>query len=415
MSTSGTVRKAIVFVGAGLSKALEKDGFPVPLMWDFVPVAATYAKSDPTLLTTLTQLEISGVFKYSTPESRALADKIAPPNQSTDDERAEFLEMFSSREAENIEHLLIRAHEMAAHPPQGTTFAQQLNIELLPLRFSFAINRLFYLIGWNIAERTLRTFVRRLQRTYAATTFISFNYDLILEHIIEDATEGNWPAANAYGMPFFEFVDIEEANQHIAHSSSTAIGGAVGMLASHQTTQAQTSTIKVLKPHGSLDWLCPFTGNYKFAGLPTHLALSSDERVGYLSGFNVELLQRPGVSPWPNVGVFIFPPTEKIPIPHLLDQEKDALLDADDVYMIGWRASSTDTDQIDLIRDAVSRRPRDFRRVTVIDRSKSRQYYRRLRRVLSPADSFEVWPFGFQTHERCFLRRVVAKALAWLV
>jgi len=391
--------KAIYFVGAGLSKALQRDGFPVPLMLDFVKVAAFYAASDDVLLTTLTQLEVSGVFTHATAASIALADSIAPPKTSTSQDRNDFLQIVSSRPPENIEDLLIRADLIANNPKNATlTFAQRLTIELLPLRFSFAINRVFWRIGWNFDATPLIAFLDQQLLRRDAATFVSLNYDVMLERGIEEVVPGRWSAATGYGKVFHEFVEDVEASKHIGQFSNIGGGGAVGTLKCHQTTQTGDGTIAVLKPHGSLNWLCQFTGNYQFVGTPTHLTLSADERVAYLSGNDVPLLERPNGMPWPNAGIFISPPTQKTPLPTILSQEEAAIVDADDVVIIGWSAPPTDKDQVALITRAIARRSRPFRRVTLIEWNPARSHVRRMRELFAPATIFTLWVGGFQAY-----------------
>ncbi len=392
--------RAVYFVGAGLPKSLQQDGFPIPLMCDFVPVAAHYAYSDDVLLTTLTQLEASGVFEHSTGHSIQLADSITPPKKASEAARHEFLQIVRARPQENIEALLIRADEMSRDVNyQSQPFQKKVLIETLPLRFSFAINRLFYLVGWNFVTKPLRDFLDRQFRSRDAATFISFNYDLMLEHIVEETSAGRWSARNGYGTLFDEFVEIEETSSHMDAFTDEADGGsAVGTLTPRKTCVHGEGGVKVLKPHGSLNWLCPFDGNYKFEGEPTHLSLTGDERVGYLPEVEVRLVERANSFPWPSLGVYISPPTKKTPLPAVLDQEITALLEADDLFVVGWSAPPTDTDQTDLIERTVGQRQASFRRVTVIDKNPSAEQIERLRTLFSPAVSFECWPNGFETY-----------------
>jgi hypothetical protein len=409
-----TRRQALYFVGAGLPKSLQITGFPIPLMWDFVRILAHYAESDAVLLTTLTQLEAAGVFEHSTSESTALAKQIAPPKTSTPEERRRFLDLLASRPDENIEALLIRADEMARHAKRtARSLADRITIESLPQRFSFAINRLFNVVGWNFSERPLRMFLRQQMHGYHTCTFISFNYDLLLEHVLEEVGSDCWAASTGYGQQFAEYVEAEEANRHIEHFAQLGTGGAVGTLEPRPVRKTSSPRVKVLKPHGSLNWLCRFEGNYNFVGAPTHLSLSDDERVAYLSGSHVELLERPDAMPWPNVGVLISPPTRKVPMPHLLEQEREALMDADDVFVVGWSAPTTDENQLHLIREAVSHRSKPLRRLTIIDKNPASDQIRRLRQAFS-ASVVELWPFGFETYARFPLRHVAGRLCAWL-
>lgn len=77
-------RRIAYFVGAGLSKALEKPGKRIPLMYDFVSVMAEYADADRDgiLLTTLVQLENAKVFEHGCSEGAQLAPDVAAGNAS---------------------------------------------------------------------------------------------------------------------------------------------------------------------------------------------------------------------------------------------------------------------------------------------------------------------------------------------
>ena len=402
--------KAVYFVGAGLPKALQQAEYPIPLMWDFVKVAAGYAETDDVLLTTLAQLEVGGVFEHSTAASRALAEKVTPPRVSTAEDRAEFLRVISSRPQENIEDLLIRADQLATNAKSASlSFADRVTLELLPLRFSFAINRVFWRIGWNFIAAPLDAFLIEELARRERTTFVSFNYDLILEHGIENVAPNDWCATTGYGSAFPEFVEVEVASKHVDHLSTRG-GGAVGTLKSHVTTRTSSDRMTILKPHGSLSWLCQFNGNYRFVGHPTHPVLSADERVAYLSGNNVQLLERPKGMPWPNTGIFISPPTQKIPLPTILAQEEDAIVDADDVVIVGWSAPPTDRDQVSLIQKAIKRRGRPFRSVTLIEFFPIRSQVRRMRELFAPADRFRLWVGGFETYPT---RSVWSCAITW--
>lgn len=196
------------------------------------------------------------------------------------------------------------------------------------------------------------------------------------------------------------------------HFEQLGAGGAVSTIEPRKVYKANRRGVTVLKPHGSLNWLCQFEGNYNFVGAPTHLALSADERVGYLAGSHLELLERPDGMPWPNVGVLISPPTRKVPMTHLLEQERDALLNADDVVVIGWSAPATDENQLQLIRGAVRRRPKPFDRLTIIDKKPSSDQVQRLQQAFSPR-VVELWPCGFETYARFPLRQVVGRLYAW--
>jgi hypothetical protein len=153
-------RKTVYIIGAGLSKSVEKDGFPIPLMGDFVSVAAFYAAKDDVLLTTLAQLEVAGVFKNSDTNSRLLAERVSDPPKATTPDREDFLRIMREERNENIEELLLRAKELSKQPTHvGEPIAVRIAREELPKRFRFAINRVFYLVGWNVNLDQLRKFI----------------------------------------------------------------------------------------------------------------------------------------------------------------------------------------------------------------------------------------------------------------
>ncbi len=66
-------KEIVYFVGAGLSKALERPGKRIPLMYDFVDVMADYAPRDKAILQTLARLEYAGIFIWASPEASDLA------------------------------------------------------------------------------------------------------------------------------------------------------------------------------------------------------------------------------------------------------------------------------------------------------------------------------------------------------
>jgi hypothetical protein len=91
----------------------------------------------------------------------------------------------------------------------------------------------------------------------------------------------------------------------------------------------------------------------------------------------------------------------------VLQKEIDALIEADDVFIIGWSLPPTDAYQLQLIAGAISKRRKPFRRVVIIVRHPDAQHYRRIKNIFSPMCYFETWGRGF---ERYANRSIIVRA-----
>jgi hypothetical protein len=93
----------------------------------------------------------------------------------------------------------------------------------------------------------------------------------------------------------------------------------------------------------------------------------------------------------PNVEILIAPPSPAKPsvMPRLRAAEIDAITKADEVFVIGWSLPETDHDQQELIKDAVGRRSKDIRRLTVVNYKASAKYFEDVKGVFKPRDTRE--------------------------
>lgn len=370
------VRQTVYFVGAGFTKALQ-DRQPVPMMMDFVSVMCNYALRDDVVLMALIALEAMGCYEHEVPELRSLAREPKPKRH-----RAELLRQIRERPAESIERVLAAAEqaERGLDPMTVEGFAAAIYSPVL--RAQFAINRVFRRIGWSFRINTLIRYLRKRAEPEHRQTFVSFNYDLALEHALEKAT--TWAPKNGYGLKL-RWAAVDDPDE-VPGPDLLAL------------RRRGDRTITVLKPHGSLNWLLATRGRFR---LP-FLAVTAEDRIRYI-GTRVDhpYVSLPDRLPTP-VAPFIVPPTshKNTDLP-LLRQiralEQAAVESADEILILGWSMPDTDADQEDLIRAAVARRHSHFSRVVAVNFNAEQSYYSRVANVLGvPSSKLEVYNDGLQ-------------------
>lgn len=124
-------RTVVYFVGAGLSKALERSPIRVPVMQDFVNVAADYVEDDDVILTTLAVFAQNGWFQNPvSPPLKEIAPGLADGRGRNPALRSEFAGAMRSWPPENLEIMLKTARDRNPGVEE---------------RFSWAINRVFCL------------------------------------------------------------------------------------------------------------------------------------------------------------------------------------------------------------------------------------------------------------------------------
>lgn len=367
----------VYFVGAGLTKSLETNGRPVPAMWDFTSTMADYLEDD-IVLTTMAELENARLYQHTSEEAARLAAKVVGKSADRSPAtRAAFREALKSRPRESIEDLLERSLGLSGNPAAAS--AHQ--------RFKYAINRLFCLVGWNINKKPLEHFLEfQIGPGGARHTFVSFNYDLILESSVQKVS-AEWQPETGYGfaIPFYVTEDLPQTE---------VLAGTLDYVRAVPSIGGRTAeSITVLKPHGSLNWLVPYEMSYvhtpqgvKFLDSPPILPLTIQRSIRYwCSSHNFQHVALPNEMP-SEVGICILPPSsakrsELSFVKASRGAEATTLAEADEVFVIGWSVPETDIDQADLIERAVGERRKPLQSLTVVNWNAPATYFDRLARL----------------------------------
>jgi hypothetical protein len=385
----------VYFIGAGLTKALALQSHPVPTMFDFIAVSAEYI-NDPVILTTLAELENSQPYPYLwvSDIARSLAPQLVGHQRTNDPNvRDAFARVLRERPAESIEDLLDRTGGAPSN------WSSQSADE----RFRYAIRRLFTIIGWNVEWSSVASYLeRQFEKPNSTHTFVSFNYDLVLERAIELVANGNVDCTRLYGFPITQQITGDPSP-----SMDLLDGGGPMDVVPVVVLPARRMDLKVtvLKPHGSLNWLAPVKGRYDESsrsdlcqGRSVVLPLSSDGALRYLPTTNLPPWVQPADEfPFAVEPVIVTPRgAKKADRPFLRDvrqREETAIAEAEEVYVLGWSVPKTDSDQECMIRSIVSRRATPFQRVTVVNLAASVDYYRRVQDIFGVEQS-AVWTFN---------------------
>jgi hypothetical protein len=337
-------------------------------------------------------------YAWESAAARALAPRLVGRNRTIDPSvRAAFAQALRDRPGESIEDLLDRTGGASAN------WSSQSADE----RFRFAIRRLFTVVGWNLEWSPLTLFLnRQFQRAASAHTFVSFNYDLVLERGIETAVNGALDLRRMYGFSIPWQVTGDPPLSMVQLGRGAFSGMPVTTLAS----RAVACPVAVLKPHGSLNWLSPIKGHYDESrtddlhqGRTVILPLEDTGTIRYMPTTNLPpWFQLPGDVPI-NVEPVIVTPrgAKKVDRPFLrevMDLEAAAIFDAEEVYILGWSVPRTDNDQESLIRAIVSKRPKPFRNVTVVNFLANTDYYERVRQIFGvERGSLQTYNAGFRS------------------
>jgi hypothetical protein len=377
-------KEIVYFVGAGVSKSLEKSGTRIPLMYDFVQVMAEYADRDSIILTALAQLENAKVFEHKCSECAQLAREVLADNAPPETKRA-FKKAFMARRPESIEQLLKNAHARGPRP-QGPSATE------LVIRFSYAINRFFSLLGWEVDWDPLERFLLHQFRLYPPAsnhhTFVSFNYDLILDHAIQATAEDNWNPFTGYGFHVRRYLECGKDRMAELPAWLQCPPG---------------DRIRILKPHGSLNWLVPQaksgqTGDpgYLLEDGPVCVPLAEHGKITY-SGIIEPRAVFPTI-----LAVCIIPPTDPAKrvnlgfIEKTRCMERAAIERADEIYVLGWSMPETDQDQRSLIAQALTERSATLGRLTVVNRKDDgADYFDGIRKLFRPGTQ-EICNHGFR-------------------
>jgi hypothetical protein len=156
------------------------------------------------------------------------------------------------------------------------------------MRFNFAINRFFARIKDSLNTKPLASFLRRqFDLPNTRHTFISFNYDLTLDGCVQRESDGRWYLQQGYGFPIRHWIEPDAGADHMKQFTGT--GRSFAVLHAHDlSTPTKDCTIRILKPHGSLNFVFPFEGNYNFKDGPPIIILNEAGEIAYYSGFGLE-------------------------------------------------------------------------------------------------------------------------------
>ena len=400
------MRRILYIVGAGLTKSLERPPQRVPLMTDFVPVMADHLDDD-VILTLLAALENADLFQYPSAEAKLITHDLASMKDRSQQAIAQFKEILKSRPPESIEVLLERARK-------------GLDGDDLPMRFNFAINRLFCRIGYNLNVKPLLGFLRRQFRIRNARhTFVSFNYDLALDHCVQRTSNGRWNVQRGYGFEIRYYIDPGEGAKHVKQFER--VGGAFSALSAMELNSVDDDCpITILKPHGSLNFIFPFDGNYNFKNGATITVLTERADVAYHAGFDLQHVALPGSEPQANRGLYLVPPTfskssQLEVIEAVREKHRKELEAADEIYVIGWSMPPTDEDQQEFISHAMERRSRPIDRLVIINYGAPCDYFERLSATFRVSEGrIEIYNSGFTD----FVKRTSStrfENLGWLL
>lgn len=353
-------------------------------MWDFVPTMAHYLGND-AIVATMVELDRANLYEWKSAEAERLVAAEFPPD------RAAFSRVLGNRPTESIEGLLERSLQSTANfSAQG---AHQ--------RFKYAINQLFCLVDWRFNWVPLERFLQN-QFLMPGTehTFISFNYDLVLDRAVEKLSP-DWRPATGYGMdiPFYVTDDLPTIEKN---------AGAVVSVPASRLADATISAIRILKPHGSLNWLVPYGTPYEqpsegvqLLDGPVIVPLTPEHKIRYWpSTHTFQAITLPGEFPR-DIGICILPPSSaKSGTMSFLklsrETEEDVVTNADEIMVIGWSVPTTDGDQAELIKLAIGARSRPLKCITVISRGENAAYFRRVAALFRvDAGSLRIHNAGF--------------------
>jgi hypothetical protein len=368
------MRQIVYFVGAGLSKSLELPEKPIPLMNDFISVLAEYLADDVIrlFLAKLEDMEPSP-YQWHSPEAKVLAKTIlANRLMASARDLDAFKRALKNRPYESIESLLEKV--------------QSAGDREMVIRFGYAIDRFFDLLGWEVNWSPLEAFIsRQLEPENSSHRFVSFNYDLLLDRAVEKLGHGEWDTSNGYGFSI---------NYGIFDRFPSMVGQ--GVLPSVDAVYLNgsgsfTGRIQVLKPHGSLNWLVPLkvpyvtgSGGMQFEKDPVVVPITAEHKLRYVSSTETfKYVRFPEGDLSIDVSPCILPPVRSkfsdLPfLQEIREHELEAIKKANEIYVLGWSVPRTDHDQDCLIRTAISGRSKALSSVTVVNQGAPPEYFERI-------------------------------------
>jgi len=369
------MRRIVYFVGAGLPKALERPGNRIPLMADFLATMADHLDNH-VVQVGLADFQRQQALPWPAGQPiRSFIDKVTGRSTLDPAEVAEVARQLKRLPEENIEILLSGSPE-------------------LKTRVSFIVNAIFCDVGFQVDWACLDKFLKKvLQTREAKHTFVSFNYDLLLDRRVQEVAPVvglSWNLEDGYG--FQARLSLGPQDSFATDSVNQESAGLEEVGEERDTvTVEDEAQITILKPHGSLNWVVPFLGNYEFEDNSPNVICAPDGLVAYLPEFDFSFLN----------GIFMIPPMQTKSssltfVRRILDLERAAIRDADEIYVLGWSMPRTDTDQVCLISDTVRQRWKPLRRLTVVNYGAQVEYLGRIATAFGfAASEMQVFNAGF--------------------
>lgn len=389
------------------------------MMLDFLNVMADHL-DDEVILNHLAQLVDSDILESPSSKLKIVARKINE-NDRTVSTREEFRDLLKRHPYENIEDIMWRVNRTMI--PMGNPFSwitrddlknketrtlvfKYLSLKWLPVKLIYGINRLFYRIGWHLKLNLLQKFVKRqLNLPNTKHTFISFNYDLTLDRSLQMESKGKWDISYGYGFPINYYLPTCVADEYYQYESNQLNTLSVEVQQLHSIDESEKK-IQLLKPHGSLNWLIPYTyeDDYIFSNEPVIAVLDKQLQIAYSPLADFRNGTVPSLSSKSDLMIFIAPPLEeKIGymkfIQEVKESECNAFIEADEIYIIGWSMPATDEDQRSLIQSSMKKRAKKIKNICVINYNADPDYFHRISEVFDINENkLSVFNNGFEDY-----------------
>lgn len=377
----------LIIVGAGASKALNKDAIPV--MRDFfrccVDLAITH--NDDVIALALAACDYEHCFESQSKACQVLAakcvSKFSEDSRKEDRDRARdsFLKVFKDR----LESLPEEKYEDLEKVMQIAARSKEQPYQ----RLLFAINQLFHIVSEesdtaahaNSVYFSLFDQIGLLDPAYYGrrrVTFISFNYDLFLDNAL-------WSYLRKYDDQFLTVntgrkLYIPQGDllfsRYIQKSNCLDLSSVRG----HQPNtkpfgidryNRSWPAIKLLKPHGSLNWYWDEDRRAE----QVILVVNDDEKsyaYNNSSHFNILGDREEAKKSYPVYVPLLVPPVKNKVRSHPLfwyqdSQMRDALCEAGSAVIIGWSMPDTDMNYQSLIERQIESRTEQIKEMTIID------------------------------------------------
>lgn len=182
---------------------------------------------------------------------------------------------------------------------------------------------------------------------------------------------------------------------HGGDATSESPGGAAEARVGEELA-AGIGRFRVIKPHGSLNWLVPQDSPRAVEPAEMLLPLTSDLKIRYWPASRTfNYARRPGDLPR-DVKILIVPPSPEKPevVRQAISDEFEAFKSADEVFVLGYSLPRTDQDQRDLIMRAVKERTTRIRMLTIVNFNAPMEYFDDVRELLEPRE-VQIFNDGF--------------------